>query len=215
MCIFARPDGGVMRKLMIGPALTGIGWVAGSYYGADAQQLVRKNPDTTYEGVSHALDNVPEKGTSEVDGKSVQYEVWVEREPDRQLIVHVLFGGREGGRAEIGFAPQGKDTVITAKAHGDRAVLSDAFAGTSKARLAYAPDWMLNLLTVRPLLQQLAQQIEAGQPAAIPGMSEAEWEARLPADQQQQLQAWRQYDASRPSVDPDADARNYMQGGSN
>jgi hypothetical protein len=105
--------------------------------------------------------------------------------------------------------------VITAKAHGDRAVLGDALAGTSKARLAYAPDWMLNLLTVRPLLQQLAQQIEAGQPAAIPGMSEAEWEARLPAEQQQQLQAWRQYDASRPSVDPNDDARKYIQGGSN
>jgi len=204
-----------MRRFLIGPALIGVGWIVGSYYGAEAQQLVRKSPAATYEGVSHALDNVPVKGSSQVEGKPVQYQVRIEREPDRQLIVHLLFGDREGGRAEISFVPRGEDTVITAKAHGDRAVLSDALAGTSKSRLAYAPDWMLNLLTVRPLLQQLAQQIESGQPPSIPGMSEAQWEARLPADQQRQLEAWRQYDASRPSVDPNADAEKYMQGSSN
>lgn len=203
-----------MRKLLIGPVLTGVGYVAGSHYGAKAQQVVHKSPGETYSGVSHALDNIPERGTSQIEGHAVPYELRIDRQPDRQLIVHVMFGGREGGTTEIDFAPQGQDTVVTAKAHGDRAVLNDALAGTSKARLAYAPDWMLNLLAVRPLLQQLAQQIEAGQQASIGGMSQADDEAQLPEDQQKQMEAWRQYDASRPTTDPDADAQNYMKGGS-
>jgi len=125
-----------MRKLLIGPVLTGVGYVAGSHYGAKAQQVVHKGPGETYSGVSHALDNIPERGTSQIEGHAVPYELRIDREPDRQLIVHVLFGGREGGTAQIDFAPQGQDTVMTARAHGDRAVLGDALAGTSKARLA-------------------------------------------------------------------------------
>ena len=203
-----------MRKLLIGPALTGIGYVAGSYYGAQAYQIVHKSPGETYSGVSHALDNIPEKGTSQVEGKAVPYELRIERQPDRQLIVHVLFGGREGGTTQIDFTPQSDGTMMTAKSHGDRAVLGEALAGTSKARLAYAPDWMLNLLAVRPLLRQLAQQIETGQQESIGGMTEADYEAQLPEDQQKQIEAWRQYDASRPMVDPNADAKNYIQGNS-
>lgn len=203
-----------MRKLLIGPALTGIGYLAGSYYGAQAYQIVHKSPGETYSGVSHALDNIPEKGTSQVEGKAVPYELRIERQPDRQLIVHVLFGGREGGTTQIDFTPQSDGTMMTAKAHGDRAVLGEALAGTSKARLAYAPDWMLNLLAVRPLLRQLAQQIETGQQSSIGGMTEADYEAQLPEDQQKQIEAWRQYDASRPMVDPSEDAKNYIQGNS-
>ena len=203
-----------MRKLLIGPALTGIGYLAGSYYGAQAYQIVHKSSDETYSGVSHALDNIPEKGTSQVEGKAVPYELRIDRQPDRQLIVHVLFGGREGGTTQIDFTPQSDGTMMTAKAHGDRAVLGEALAGTSKARLAYAPDWMLNLLAVRPLLRQLAQQIETGQQSSIGGMTEADYEAQLPEDQQKQIEAWRQYDASRPMVDPSEDAKNYIQGNS-
>src|SRR5690348_6645113 len=124
-----------MRKLLIGPALTGVGYAAGAYYGAEAQQLVHKSPDETYEGVSHALDNMPQRGTTQLEGgKPVPFELRVDRELDKQLIVHVLFDGREGGRTEIHFAPtlDGKDTMITAKAHGERAVLAGALAGTSK-----------------------------------------------------------------------------------
>jgi hypothetical protein len=203
-----------MRKLLIGPALTGIGYLAGSHYGAQAYQIVHKSPGETYSGVSHALDNIPEKGTSQVEGKAVPYELRIERQPDRELIVHVLFGGREGGATQIDFTPQSDGTMMTAKAHGDRAVLGEALAGTSKARLAYAPDWMLNLLAVRPLLRQLAQQIETGQQSSIGGMTEADYEAQLPEDQQKQIEAWRQYDASRPMVDPSEDAKNYIQGNS-
>jgi len=204
-----------VRKLLIGPALTGAGWLAGSYYGATAQQVVHEDPDTTYEGVSHAIETMPQSGTTQFEGgTAMPYEIKVDRKLDQQLVVHVLFDGREGGRTEINFAPRndGRDTIITARAHAERAVLSQALAGTSKARLAYAPDWMLNLLSVRPLLQQIGQQIETGGQAAIPGMTQADWEASLPADQQRQVQEDRQYEASRPTTDPNADAQHYLSG---
>jgi hypothetical protein len=206
-----------MKKLLIGPVLTGVGWLAGSHYGAEAQQLVHKSPDETYAGVAHAIDAIPIEGTTSFEGgKPMPYTLNIERndvgQDGRQLIVHVLFNGKEGGRTEIDFASSGEDTLVTAKAHGDRSVLSDALAGTAQARLAYAPDWMLNLVALRPLLKQLGEQIEKGQPVAIGGMSEADWEASLPPDQQKQVQDYRQYAAAAPTLDPDADARNYMQG---
>jgi hypothetical protein len=105
-------------------------------------------------------------------GKSVPYEIQVDRTLDRQLIVHVLFDGKEAATTEIDFAPIGDDhkpTLETAKAHKERAVLADALAGTSRARIAYAPEWMLNLLTVRPVLNQMAGQIEQGQQPELGG----------------------------------------------
>ena len=109
----------------------------------------------------------------------------------------------------------GKDTLMTVRIHTDHAVLREALAGTSKARLAYAPDWMLNL-TARPLLRQLAGQIEQGQAVGDPMhgfQSQADWEASLPPDKQREVQEWRQYDASRPMTDPNADAQKFLNGG--
>jgi hypothetical protein len=73
---------------------------------------------------------------------------------------------------------------------------------------------MLNL-TARPVLRQLAGQIEQGQPVGDPmqGLqSQADWESSLPPDKQREIQEWHQYDASRPMTDPDADAKRFMNG---
>lgn len=199
-----------MRKLLIGPALTGVGWIAGSYYGADARLVVHKSPSETYDGVSRALDNMAQSGTTHfAGGTPMPYRLSVDRTADQHLTIHVLFDEREGGSTELDFAPtgDGKDTLVTGRIHTDHQVLSTALAGSSSARLAYAPDWMLNLLTLRPLLQQVGQQIEQGGAAQLPGMSEAEWESSLSPDQQREVQEARQYQATAPSTDPDADAQ--------
>jgi hypothetical protein len=68
---------------------------------------------------------------------------------------------------------------------------------------------MLNL-AMRPLLQQLATQIESGQSArsALAGWSpsdaEAQWEAQLTPEQRGEVAQWQQYQATRPAVDPTA-----------
>jgi hypothetical protein len=212
-----------MLKFLIGPMLVGAGYLAGSIYGRDTEQLVHKSPGATYAAVSQALGNVRPDGTTFFEGGTpMPYELKVEHTPDQSLVVHLLFDGREGAEANLNFVPRsdGKDTLIVAKLHSDHSVLRAALAGTNKARLAYAPDWMLNL-SMRPLLRQLAQQIEEGGSAGdafqgwSPGDTEAQWEANLSDVQREQVSAYQQYQATRPAVDPNAAAQNYENSESN
>jgi hypothetical protein len=203
-----------MLKFLIGPVLVGGGYLAGSIYGADAEQLVHKSPSVTYAAVEQALGNVRERGTTFFEGgNQVPYEIRIDRTLDQKLVVTLYFDGKQGATADLAFTPQngGQETLMTAKIHADRSVLRSALAGTSKARLAYAPDWMLNL-TFRPVLRQLADQIEQGSAASFegltPGEAQAQWEANLSDEQRQQVTEWRQYEATRPSVDTTGGAQN-------
>ena len=203
-----------MLKFLIGPALVGAGYAAGSFYGADAEQLVHKSPSVTYAAVEQALANVSASGTTFFDGGTpMPYELKVDRALDQKLVVSLFFNGKQGAQAELTFTPQdeGKATLVAARVHGDRSVLRTALAGTSKARLAYAPDWMLNL-SAKPVLKQLADQIEEGETADLgltAGEAQAQWESNLSEEQRQQVAEWRQYEATRPAVDPNADAQQH------
>ena len=207
-----------MIKLLIGPALVGIGYAVGSYCGSDAEQLVHKSPSVTYGAVEQALSNVDQSGTTFFDGGTpVPYEIRIDRTLDQKLVVSLLFDGKQGAEADIDFTPRdgGASTLVTTHIHADRGVLRPVLAGTSKARLAYAPDWMLNL-TFKPVLKQLGEQIDQGQLARFEVMTEGEaqanWEQNLSDDQKQQMSEWRQYDATRPSTDPNEAAQQYMNG---
>ena len=210
-----------MLKFLIGPVFLGAGYAAGSYYGSNAEQLVHKSPSITYAAVEQALDNMRQSGTTSFDGGTpVPYELHVERTLDQKLVLTLLFDGKKGAEADIEFSPRdgGATTLIATRIHADRSVLRPVLAGTSKARLAYAPDWMLNL-TFKPVLQQLATQIEQGQTASFDGLSEGEaearWESNLTTEQREEVSQYQQYEATRPAVDPDADARRYESGNSN
>lgn len=210
-----------MLKYLLGPVLMGTGYLAGSVYGRDSEQLVHKSPSVTYAALEAALDNVRPSGTTFFDGGTpMPYEIKVDHQLDQRLVATLSFNGQQGAVAELDFAPRndGKDTLVTVHMHGDHSVLRTALSGTNKAKLAWAPDWMLNL-AARPLLQQLASQIEQGQIASFGGMTEADaeaqWESNLTDEQRQQVAEWHQYDATRPAVDPNEDAQNYMSGNSN
>ena len=210
-----------MIRYILGPVLVGTGYLAGSIYGRDAEQLVHKSPSDTYAAVEATLDNMRPTGTTSFEGGTpMPYEIKVDHALDQSLQLHLFFNGQEGATAEFDFSPRndGKDTLVTVHMHGDHSVLRTALAGTDKARLAYAPDWMLNL-AAKPLLQQLQLQIEQGEASPFAGMSEgeaeAQWENNLTDEQKNDVAAWRQYDATRPAVDPNADAQNYMSGNSN
>ena len=204
-----------MWKWFIGPVLLGTTAIAGSIYGRDAEQLAHKSPSDTYAAVEQALDDVPQSGmTSFEGGTPVPYEVKIDRTPERELVVTMLFAGQEGARATLDFAAQddGKATLISARMHGDHRVLSQVLAGTSRARLAYAPDWLLNL-AARPVLTEVAQEIDRGEMARFTGPTsageaQAQWEQNLSDEQRNNVEAWREYDATRPTVDPDSVAVN-------
>jgi hypothetical protein len=196
------------------------GYAAGSVYGADSEQLVHKSPSATYAAVEDVLGNIRPSGTTSFEGGTpMPYRITVDHLADQHLLISLSFNGQNGVQAELDFVPQneGKETLIVSKIHSDRAVLRSALAGTSKARLAYAPDWMLNL-TVRPLLQKLAAQIEEGGSARglmqgwMPGEGQAEWEANLSAEQREELSQAQQYEATQPALDPNSDAERYAGG---
>src|SRR5690348_2879124 len=205
-----------MWKFLIGPLLMAAGYIAGSIYGRDAEQIVHKSPSVTHDSMEQTIANVPASGTTEFEGGTpMPYEVKLDHGPDNRLTVRVLFDGKQGAEADLDFVPAdgGHATLMTAKIRGDHAVLRRALAGTDKAKLGYAPDWMLNL-AARPLLAELADRIEKGELSdPTQGfMSEGEWEDQLPPDQQNKVQEWRQYDATRPTSDPDAAAQQYQDG---
>lgn len=202
--------------MLVGPVLVGAGYAAGSYYGSVAEQLVHKDPSFTYAAVDEAVANIRPSGTTFFEGGTpVPYAVRVDRTPGEKLHISLLFAGQQGAEADVSFIPEngGRDTMMRTQIHADRSVLRFALAGTDKARLAYAPDWMLNL-TFKPLLQQVASQIEHGESAQLndisPGEAQAQWEANLSDQERGQLAQWRQYQATQPAVDPEAAAQNYM-----
>ena len=204
-----------MWKWFIGPVLLGTTAIAGSVYGRDAERIAHKSPDDTYAAVEQALADVPESGTTSFEGGTpVPYEVRIDRTPDTQLVVKVLFGGEEGARAQFDFTPEdgGNATLIAVHIHGDHRILNQVLAGTSRARLAYAPDWLLNI-AARPVLAEVAQEIDRGEIARFTGPTsqgeaEAQWEQNLSDEQRNNVEAWREYDATRPATDPDAAAAN-------
>lgn len=210
-----------MLKLLVGPVLVGAGYAAGSYYGSDAEQLVHEDPSFTYAVIDQALGNIRPSGNTFFEGGTpVPYEIKVDHTPGEKVQVRLFFAGKQGAEADVSFIPEngGRDTMMRAQVHADRGVLRQVLAGTDKARLAYAPDWMLNL-TFKPLLQQVASQIEHGEIARLqglsPGEAQAQWEANLSDEERGKLAEWRQYQATQPAIDPDAAAQNYMDSKSN
>ena len=146
------------------------------------------------------------------EGKTIPYKLDYDSTPDEQLTVRLMMNGRQGAETHIIFTPQndGKDTLITAKVKADHSVLRKELAGTSKARVAYAPDWMLNI-ALRPVLRQLGEQIEKGETVGpMMGFGGNDPESQLTPEEQRLEATWRQYEAARPMVDPDEAAKNYL-----
>jgi hypothetical protein len=204
------------KYLLLGPVLSAVTYGAGAYYGADAEQLVHKSPDTVYAALSNMVEGSPEREASlnGDDGRRIKTDLKLAAsDPGKSMSIQLLLDGQPGASADVSLTPQedGKATLVAVKLHGDHAVLRDRLAGSSQARLAYAPDWLLNL-TFRPVLRALGEDIEKEQGfASISGtQSEADWEAKLSPGEQQQVAQWRQYESTQPTVDPDAAAQNYM-----
>jgi len=206
-----------MRKLLIGPALLGATALGGSFYGRESTQIVHKSPGAVYAALNQAIDNAPASGTWQFEegGRSVPYSRTVEHVSDQHLLIKVAMNDRPGAEADVSLAPaeEGKSTLVTVKVHTDHAILREALAGTSQARLAYAPDWLLTI-AAGPAMKDIAARIEDGTLSSDTQQyfSRADWESRLPPEQRHQLEEWRQYQASKPALDPDAAARNYMNG---
>src|SRR5690348_17318454 len=122
-------------KFLIGPTLIGAGYLAGSIYGRDSEQLIHKSPSVTYAAVEDALSGMRQTGTTFFDGGTpMPYELRIDHRADQQLVLRLFFAGREGAEANLDLLPQNddKDTLIVTRIHSDHAVLRPALAGTNK-----------------------------------------------------------------------------------
>lgn len=149
---------------LIGPALLGAAHVAGSILSDDTREIVRQRPDFVYTTVSQALANTPDSGTMEFEsGPPVPYRISVDRNPGKHMVIHVKFNGREAGQIDLRFLPEngGKETLIVARVESDGKVVREELSGTDKAKLGYAPDWLLTFAFGRSL-RESAQEIERG-----------------------------------------------------
>lgn len=199
-----------MWKFVLGPILMGVGYVVGSIYGASAQQRVHARPAVVYDALHEIAASNAAAGIFQLEGgAAIPYELKVDATADERMNVRMMMGGRQAVAADVVLTPQadGAETLITVKMHADHAVLRKALAGTSKAKLAYAPDWLLNL-TAKPQLKRIAYDIEhkGEAQASTDGDPQAGWtdEQRAWADEREQERA------SQPMVDPDAAAKAYM-----
>lgn len=198
---------------MIGPALLGVIHAVGSIFSDDVRQVVHKRPSIVYSSVSTALANTPLSGKMELEGaEPVPYQLSVDRGPGEHLVVHLMLDGRKAGQVDLSFAPEndGEDTIIIAKVESDGKVVREELAGTDKAKLGYAPDWLLTFAFGRSL-SEAAEQIEKGSFAVDPahGFS-GSTEALMTVEERQQRDRWQQYQATRPSTNPNAEAKRYM-----
>jgi hypothetical protein len=199
-----------VRIFLIGPTLLGLIHFAGSFLFDDVRQVVHKRPASVYSNISTALSNTPKSGIMQLeDGSSVPYQFSVDRGPGEHLVVHMMFNGRKAGQLDLNFAPEngGEDTLIIAKVDSDGQVIREELAGTDKAKLGYAPDWLLNF-AFGGSLREAAELIEKDSFAGV--SSGGFGGGSLTAQEQKQRDEWLQYNASRPTTDPNAAADQYM-----
>jgi len=203
--------GDELLKFLAGPFLLGSLYLAGSYYGSSADQVVRKSPEQVYAAFGQLVSSRGEGGSFALEGRNVPYRLDVEKSPIDHMVVRMTMAGSEAGEAEVRFLPQddGKATLVSVNVHADQAVLRRALAGTSKEKLGYAPDWMLNIAMKDPLREFAGQVEEVGGVYDSASGSSAAPEQLTP-EQQRQVDEWRQYEASRPAVDPNAAASGYL-----
>lgn len=183
--------------------------LAGSFLADDVRQVVQKRPAVVYDNVSTALANTPMSGTMQLEGgELVPYRLKVDRGPGEHLVVHLMLDGGEAGQIDLSFTPEngGESTLIIAKVASDGKVVREELAGTDKAKLGYAPDWLLNFAFGKSL-REAAVEIEKGSFVFDPVGG---GEASMTVEEQQQIDRWRQYEATRPTTDPNAAADAYM-----
>ena len=185
----------------------------GSILANDATQIVRKPPATVYADVSSAIAVSPLTGTMRLEGgKPVPYRVRVDRTPGERLVLHLMLDGREAGQIDVAFTPEngGEATLMTARVGSVGKVIREELAGTDKAKLGYAPDWVFNF-GMGGTLKELAAQIEKGTLMDQPTRSFMGGAAgEMSAEERAQREAWHQYDATRPEIDPSAEAEGYI-----
>ncbi|HKX91852.1 MAG TPA: hypothetical protein VJM15_05430 [Sphingomicrobium sp.] len=207
-----------MRTIVIG-SMCGIAAVmlggCGLGAGHDADQIVKKDPETVYAALDSAFSDAVADGNHGAAAEHGQVTT-IDRDPGKSLDLKVMIEGKQAVRMRFGVEPAngGADTRLTGDIDVDQAVLRESIReqGGDDAKLPAIPSFAFDM-AMKKVVAEIGKKIEAGEPLGgsrstlamatspdpSPSASESRWEQRR-----------RQEAATRPMVDPDADARKYL-----
>jgi hypothetical protein len=192
----------------------------------DAEQVVHKDPAVVYAAFDSAFGDAVEQGNSGSAAEDGQVST-IERVPNKSLDLKVMMDGRQAISMRFGFEPinGGAETRLTGDIDVDQDLLRASLRKKhgSDAALPNIPDFAFKML-MQKLLSEAANDIEHGEPLSgarrsLAMASEPQEASTDPAERRYQ-EEWKQRQATQPisnaepMVDPDADARKYLSGGS-
>ena len=210
-----------MRAVLMGAACV---CGAGGYYalggGHDAAQIVHKDPATVYAAFDSAFSDMVNEGNNGRASERGQVST-ITKVPGKSLDIKVEIQGQQAVRLRFGFEPAGSgETKTTADIDINQAALRDAIKrehGGNDVAVPPVPDFAVNL-AMQKLLTEAAKKIENGEPLETPRSTYAMTGSDYPSSSNYGQTDWsRKYreeqamrNASKPMLDPDEAARNYM-----
>jgi hypothetical protein len=195
--------------IMGGALCCGCAYMAFAGFGGPARQLVHASPDKVYSAFSESFSNVEQSGIVKSESGPVAYQVEVEKVADRSIDVVWDISGDEAGHLHLGFAPDGKgNTMVTGTVKADAQKIRDTL-GYSAASFPTGSSFAMDA-GLSTMLADAAKKIEDGEPIGAFGkridVSDGDW-SRTGRNYAEEA---RQREATRPIVNPDADARKYL-----
>jgi hypothetical protein len=182
--------------------------------GADASQVFHEKPDVVYDAFVEAWSSTNNDSIGEVP-----VEVQTQKTANEKLDVKVLINQETATEAHFTFTPQkqGEETLVKASVSVDQAVMRKAFAGTGEgARFANVPDFAYRVAMQR-MLKKWAGRLDSGMPMtdgyATAFAKPSELDPSYASAESRYEQRRRQEKAVEPMVDPDANARRYLNEG--
>ncbi len=197
--------------------------------GPDAEAIVHKPPEAVYAAVSSAFANAEK---SEVipgrDGNSVAFQVMVEKEPGSRIESILLIGGEQAGSVEFTFSPTIDDkgvpaTKMTGEVDVNTSVLQKHLGDGPNEDIGRIPEFAFDM-AMKNAMMEMADKIENGVPLDSPSTSFAAMRAssrmqdstshseREWGQSQSMREATRPTQEAKPSMDPNAAARKYLDG---
>lgn len=184
----------------------------------DAEQVIRKDPGAVFDAFVDAFA-ASQAGSMTRFGPAAAlgYEVKLDKTRDEKLDVTVLLNKAKASEVHFTFTPQngGAETLVTADVAVDQAVMREAFAGTPQEKLSQVPD-LAYRVGMQRMLKEWAERIEDGLPLAEGAESWMEPEHEPSPAMAAQERRWEEQErrqaATKPMVDPGADARKYLNG---
>jgi hypothetical protein len=180
-------------------------------FGAPVHQAVQAPPDRVYSAFSETFANAEQSGIAEAEpGHPVAYQVLVDKVVDKSIDVTWTIEGKEAGRLHLGFEPEGAGgTMITGTIKADTQKIRDTFHGSSGA-FPSSSAFVMNA-GLSTMLAEAADKIEKGEPLGSFGRrTDISERGQVGRPSSSYADRARQRAATRPMLDPGADAARYL-----